>query len=222
MDPQKIGHLFERVDREVWIVTAAHAGRRAGLVATFVAPASIVPEMPRVIAGIAKTHETQMLIEASGAFAVHLLDESQTDLVWLFGLQSSRSVDKFAGLPVQTAATGSPILRDALAWLDCRIEMRMDTGDRTVYLGDVLDCGSRSEARPRRSTNKRCGIRWRPTPLKTGRPSSAGGVLGSPLAEPSDPKKAVSRLRSRDSRRLDHDIVVDGAAGECQADGTDV
>jgi flavin reductase (DIM6/NTAB) family NADH-FMN oxidoreductase RutF len=148
MDPQKIGHLFERVDREVWIVTAAHAGRRAGLVATFVAPASIVPEMPRVIAGIAKTHETQMLIEASGAFAVHLLDESQTDLVWLFGLQSSRSVDKFAGLPVQTAATGSPILRDALAWLDCRIEMRMDTGDRTVYLGDVLDCGSRSEARP--------------------------------------------------------------------------
>jgi flavin reductase (DIM6/NTAB) family NADH-FMN oxidoreductase RutF len=148
MEPQKIGHLFERVDREVWIISAAHAGRRAGMVATFVAPASIVPEMPRVIAGIAKTHETGKLIEASGAFAVHLLEESQTELVWRFGLRSSRDVDKFAGLAIQTAATGSPILRDALAWLDCRIETRMDTGDRTVYLAEVLDCGSRSEARP--------------------------------------------------------------------------
>jgi flavin reductase (DIM6/NTAB) family NADH-FMN oxidoreductase RutF len=148
MDPQRVGHLFERVDREVWIVTAAHAGHRAGLVATFVASSSIVPDMPRVIAGIAKTHITHKLIEASGAFAVHLLEESQTDLIWQFGLQSSRDVDKFAGLPVQTAATGSPILRDALAWLDCRIETRMDTGDRTVYLGEVLDCGSRSDARP--------------------------------------------------------------------------
>jgi flavin reductase (DIM6/NTAB) family NADH-FMN oxidoreductase RutF len=148
MDAKEIGRLFERVDREVWIVTAAHAGRRGGLVATFVAPASIVPEMPRIIAGIAKTHETWKLIEASGAFAVHLVEESQTELVWRFGLQSSRDVDKFAGLEVGTAATGNPILREALAWLDCRVETCMDTGDRTVYLGEVRNGHSEREARP--------------------------------------------------------------------------
>lgn len=148
MDAQQIGKLFERVDREVWIVTAAHQGRRAGLVATFVAPASIVPEMPRVVAGIAKTHETWKLIDGSGAFAVHLLEESQVDLIWRFGLQSSRDVDKFSGLQVGTVATGSPILRDALAWLDCRVETRMETGDRTVFLGEVLDGHSRSDCRP--------------------------------------------------------------------------
>jgi flavin reductase (DIM6/NTAB) family NADH-FMN oxidoreductase RutF len=148
MDAKEVGRLFERVDREVWIVTAAHAGRRAGLAATFVAPASIVAEMPRVLVGIAKTHETWKVIEAAGALAVHLVDESQADLVWRFGLQSSRDVDKFAGLNVGEAATGSPILRDALAWLDCRVETRMDTGDRTVYLGDVRDGGSRSDSRP--------------------------------------------------------------------------
>jgi flavin reductase (DIM6/NTAB) family NADH-FMN oxidoreductase RutF len=148
MDAKEFGRLFERVDREVWIVTAAHQERRAGLVATFVAPASIVPEMPRVIAGIAKTHETWKLIDGSGAFAVHLLEESQADLVWLFGLPSSRDVDKFAGLRVATAATGSPILRDALAWLDCRVETRMETGDRTVFLGEVLDGNSRNDCQP--------------------------------------------------------------------------
>jgi flavin reductase (DIM6/NTAB) family NADH-FMN oxidoreductase RutF len=148
MDAKQVGRLFERVDREVWIVTSAHAGRRAGLAATFVAPASIVAEMPRILVGIAKTHETWKVIEAAGALAVHLLEESQAGLVWRFGLQSSRDVDKFAGLNVGVAATGSPILRDALAWLDCRVETRMDTGDRTVYLGDVQDGSSRSDSRP--------------------------------------------------------------------------
>jgi flavin reductase (DIM6/NTAB) family NADH-FMN oxidoreductase RutF len=148
MDAKEVGELFERVDREVWIVTAAHAGQRAGLVATFVAPASIVPDMPRIIAGIAKTHETWKLIEASGAFAVHLVDESQADLIWHFGTQSSRDVDKFDGLDVGTSARGSPIVRTALAWLDCRVETRMETGDRTVYLGEVCDGHSRSDAPP--------------------------------------------------------------------------
>jgi flavin reductase (DIM6/NTAB) family NADH-FMN oxidoreductase RutF len=148
MDAKKVASLFERVDREVWIVTASHNGERAGLVATFVAPASIVPEMPRLIAGIAKTHATWKLIDASGAFAVHLLDESQSDLVWRFGLQSSRDVDKFAGLDVGTAATGSPILRNSLAWLDCRVETRMDIGDRTVFLGEVVEGDSKGSARP--------------------------------------------------------------------------
>lgn len=148
MDAKTVASLFERVDREVWIVTAAHGGQRFGLVATFVAPASIVPEMPRVIAGIAKTHATWKLIDASGAFAAHLVDESQAELVWRFGLQSSRDVDKFAGLDVDRAVTGSPIVRSALAWVDCRVETRMETGDRTVFLGEVVDGDSRSAARP--------------------------------------------------------------------------
>ena len=148
MDAKAISQLFQRIDREVWVVTAAHAGRRGGLVATFVAPSSIVPEMPRIIMGIAKTHETWKLIEGSGAFAAHLIEPAQAELVWRFGLTSSRDVDKFAGLEVDRAATGSPILRDALAWLDCRVETRMDTGDRTIYLGAVCEGASKSDARP--------------------------------------------------------------------------
>jgi flavin reductase (DIM6/NTAB) family NADH-FMN oxidoreductase RutF len=139
LDPKNLKPLFDHIDREVWIVTAAHGGQRGGLVATFVNPASIVPDMPRVLVGIAKTHETYALIEGSAAFALHLVDESQLDLVWRFGLQSSRDVDKFANLNIETAATGSPLLCNALAWLDCRVEGRMDIGDRMVYLAQVVD-----------------------------------------------------------------------------------
>jgi flavin reductase (DIM6/NTAB) family NADH-FMN oxidoreductase RutF len=148
LNPKSAIAVFERVEREVWIVTAAHGGRRGGLAATFVYPASIVPAMPRLVVGIAKTHETRKLIEASGSFATHLVDESHLDLVWRFGLQSSRDVDKFAGLQTTTAATGSPILHDALCWLDCRVESQLDTGDRTLYLAEVVDGAVHRDGRP--------------------------------------------------------------------------
>jgi flavin reductase (DIM6/NTAB) family NADH-FMN oxidoreductase RutF len=61
--------------------------------------------------------------------------------VWRFGIASGRDVDKLAGLNVRAGSSGSPILADALGWLDCRVEGRLDTGDRTVYLAEVLDGG---------------------------------------------------------------------------------
>jgi flavin reductase (DIM6/NTAB) family NADH-FMN oxidoreductase RutF len=148
LDPKSASSVFERVEREVWIVTAAYAGRRGGLAATFVNPASIAREMPRIVSGIGKRHETWKLIEGSGAFAAHLLDESQLDLVWRFGLQSSRDADKFADLTTTTASTGSPIICNAVAWLDCRVESRLDTGDRTIYLAAIVDSAVNHNEKP--------------------------------------------------------------------------
>ncbi len=129
----------QRLDRELWVVTSADGDRAGGLVATFVSLASIVPELPRVLAGIARGHRTWELIEASGAFAAHLLGEGRLDWVARFGLQSGRTADKLAGLEHRPGRSGSPILSGAAGWLDCRVEARLETGDRTVYLAEVID-----------------------------------------------------------------------------------
>jgi flavin reductase (DIM6/NTAB) family NADH-FMN oxidoreductase RutF len=131
--------VFTALGRELWLITARAGEHRGGLIATFVSQASIVPEMPRMVVGLARHHHTWELIEASGAFALHLIGEQHLDWVWRFGLQSGRQVDKLAGLAIRAAATGSPILTDALAWLDCRVEAPLDTGDRTLYLAEVVD-----------------------------------------------------------------------------------
>jgi flavin reductase (DIM6/NTAB) family NADH-FMN oxidoreductase RutF len=139
MDIAQIGKVYAQLDPPLWLVTAADGDRRGGMIATTVAQASIVREMPRQLITVDKRHNTHALIEGSGAFAMHLIDETQLDLVWRFGLQSGHDVDKFAGLLFRTAATGSPLLAEALGWFDCRVEARMDSGDRTVYLAAVVD-----------------------------------------------------------------------------------
>ena len=135
------------LDREVWIVTAAAGERRGGLLATWVASASIDRERPVLLAAIAPIHFTAELIDASRAFAAHLLREDQTDLAWNFARDSGRDRDKLAGLcaletrrvseGVNPSSTGAPVLSDCLAWFTCRVIARYDAGDRLYYWADI-------------------------------------------------------------------------------------
>jgi flavin reductase (DIM6/NTAB) family NADH-FMN oxidoreductase RutF len=147
MNPRGASALLQRLERELWVLTACAGERRGGLIATFVSPASIVPEMPRMVVGVAHSHYTWGLIEASGAFALHLVGEDQMDWVWRFGLRSGRDGDKLDGLEVRPGVSGAPILSGAAGWLDCRVESRLDTGARTVYLAEVLEA-QEPDARP--------------------------------------------------------------------------
>jgi flavin reductase (DIM6/NTAB) family NADH-FMN oxidoreductase RutF len=126
-----ISEILRLLDREIWLVTSTCADQRAGLIATFVNDASIVPAMPRMVVGIAKQHKTWHVIEASKALTLHLLDEACIDLVWQFGLRSGYDIDKFANIE----GTQIP---GVLAWLECRVEDTLDTGDRSLYLVEAI------------------------------------------------------------------------------------
>ena len=138
--------LLEHNDPLLWIVTARAGDRTGGLVATFVNSASIVPDCPRVTVGLAHSHHTWELVEASDAFALHLLMASQVDWIWRFGLQSGHQCDKFAGMKWHPGKRGSPLLDEAIGWLECRVEARMETGDRTLYPAEVISAQSATQA----------------------------------------------------------------------------
>ena len=130
------------------VVTAATGVARSGQVAVSAHGASIVPDRPRISVGLWKGNLTRDLVERSGAFAVHLLRDDQDDLVYHFGLQSGATVDKFRDIELLEGSTGSPLLRDCLAWFECRVVAQMDAGDHTVFLGDVINSEARSEGEP--------------------------------------------------------------------------
>ena len=133
----QIDSVFRLVDRPIWIVTAADGERRSGLVATWVNQCSLDPQEP--CAGrLGANHFTTALVDASKAFCLHLIASSQLDVAWRFGLSLGRDGDKFAGLETQVAGSGSPLLADCLAWLDCRTIARYDTGERIYFWADVL------------------------------------------------------------------------------------
>src|SRR5262245_40900351 len=134
----QIDTALRLLDRELWIVTAASGQQRGGLLATWVAVASIDRQRPVLVAGLAPNHFTSELVQASESFAAHLLRPEQIELAWNFARDCGRSRDKLTGLEVKTHETGSPILTDCLAWFDCRVFARHSTGDRLYFWADVI------------------------------------------------------------------------------------
>ncbi len=136
---RKAFDVFAQLDLPVWLVTSATTSQRGGLIATFVSQGSICPDLPRVVIGIGCHHYTWDLIEASDRFVLHLLSEAQIDWVWHFALQSGRGLDKLQGFVTEKTPSGQDRLTGVPAWLDCRVEARFSTGDRTIYLAEIVD-----------------------------------------------------------------------------------
>ena len=140
--------VFAMTNPEVWIITATDGDRQGGLVATWVRPASIDPDCPSLMIAIDQTHYTADLISASGAFAAHLIRPDQLELVWRFAIGSGRDHDKLSGLEWVGSQTGSPVLADCLAWLDCQVYESKLAGDRIYFWGDVVAARQISEESP--------------------------------------------------------------------------
>lgn len=102
----------------------------------------------RVAVAVAKSDYTYEFVQESGAFALHLLGREQVDAARHFGFQSGRKVDKFASLPYRVGATGAPVLKDALGYVECRVAQSLDTGPHVVFIGDVVGGGLLREGEP--------------------------------------------------------------------------
>lgn len=136
---QVLGHFATGVT----VITAASADGPVGMAANSFTSVSLDPPLVLFCAG--KSSGTWPLIEASGAFAVNVLDAGQEKISRLF---ASKEADRFAGVGHHAGVSGSPILKDALAFLDCRIETLHDAGDHVIVVGEVVQLGVLHEGSP--------------------------------------------------------------------------
>jgi flavin reductase (DIM6/NTAB) family NADH-FMN oxidoreductase RutF len=81
----------------------------------------------------------------SGAFCVNVLTEDQEDLCRVF---ATTGADKFRGVGWRSGETGSPIIGDTLAWVDCRVVAQYDAGDHDIVLGRVIELDSARTGKP--------------------------------------------------------------------------
>ena len=139
--------MLEQLWAPIVAVTAAHDGRRNGLISSTALTASLLPEAPRIAVHLSKTSFTHELAMASGAFAIHLLPTDALDVFHVLGMSSGRDRDKLAEIPTRPGVTGSPVLTDAVAFVEGRVTETLDGYDISILLADVV-AGGRLRAEP--------------------------------------------------------------------------
>ena len=124
--------------------------------------ASVSPKPPLIMIGIDHRANAYEILDKEGAvFAVNILAQDQVMLSNRFAWVKDE--DRFAEGDWMTAVTGAPILKDALAWLDCTIFGRHEAGTHTIYIGEVqASIVPRSDDSPLIYWNR--GYRWLKAP----------------------------------------------------------
>jgi flavin reductase (DIM6/NTAB) family NADH-FMN oxidoreductase RutF len=142
--------IFSLTNHEVYIITARDNLCENGQIATWILPATLASGAQRVIAVLSPKNYTHDLIVKSRRFVLHMLAEEQYKLLPLFGLMSGRAVNKFKGMALTRTRTGLPVLPDTCGWMECCIVAGIDSGDRMIYLADVVEQHSETFRTPLR------------------------------------------------------------------------
>jgi flavin reductase (DIM6/NTAB) family NADH-FMN oxidoreductase RutF len=111
-------------------------GEANGFTTCWVSQVSFNPQ--QVIVAVQKDQHTHDLIEQGGVFSLNFLDTEQEDLARRFTEPLENRDGTVGGSPYSTGDTGAPLFEEAFAHLECRVVGKMETGDHTVYLGEVV------------------------------------------------------------------------------------
>jgi flavin reductase (DIM6/NTAB) family NADH-FMN oxidoreductase RutF len=126
----------------VAIVTTSLEGRIHGF--TVNAFASVSAEPPTVLICVNRGATAHPLIAASQRFCANILALGQRGLAERFA--GGEPLSRFEGVAYRIGPSGSPILDGTVAHVDCRVTEEHTASTHTIFLGEVLDAGSREAA----------------------------------------------------------------------------
>ena len=121
----------------VTVVTTEHDGKPFGMTVAAFSSLSLHP--PLVLICIEKTVKTHDAIVGAGKFGVSILNSKQTDISNRF---ASRAEDKFAETEIVRGELGVPLIAGALTRLECRVSEKLEGGDHTIFVGEVVEANT--------------------------------------------------------------------------------
>jgi flavin reductase (DIM6/NTAB) family NADH-FMN oxidoreductase RutF len=116
------------------VTTCSADGQRSGLTATAVC--SVSAEPPTLLVCVNRSSASSSAIRDAGRFAVNVLGKSSTALANRFASPLAPE-EKFAEGRWNTLDTGAPVLAQALASFDCRLERVIEAGTHLVLFGAI-------------------------------------------------------------------------------------
>jgi flavin reductase (DIM6/NTAB) family NADH-FMN oxidoreductase RutF len=133
----------------LYVVGSRAGERRNGMTLNWATQVAFEPKLLGI--GVEKTAYTHELVCEGRVFSLCTIDREDRAIVRKFTKPVEVDVDAMTlnGIEFREGLTGAPILRQAVAWLDCEVRHEVETGNHTFFIGEVVDAGfQKDEATP--------------------------------------------------------------------------
>ncbi|TMM17860.1 MAG: flavin reductase [Actinobacteria bacterium] len=144
-DPEEYDKVRRRVlwtmPSGLYVIGSSAGGRRNLMTANWVTQVSFDPKL--VAVSVEQEALTATLIADGGTFSLSVVDREDRAIVRKFvkPVEYDEASGTLNGFAVHEAATGAPILDQALAYVDCEMRQRLPVGDHVLFVGEVVQAG---------------------------------------------------------------------------------
>jgi flavorubredoxin/flavin reductase (DIM6/NTAB) family NADH-FMN oxidoreductase RutF len=125
-----------RLSGGLYIITAKKSGISSAMLASWVSQASAKPL--GITIAVAKDRAIESFMHVGDRFVLNVLEDGNYQpLMRHFLKRFAPGADRFAEIKTYPASNGSPILADALAYLECEVMSRMECSDHWLVYSTV-------------------------------------------------------------------------------------
>lgn len=110
-------------------------------------------EPPTVAVAVKADSISLKLIERHGAFTVNMLPKKRDDIARKLVKPHHSAGNKLGDVGHYFEETGAPILRDAIAFVECRVASIHKVGDHSLVTGEVINASQTSPEEPLRCSD---------------------------------------------------------------------
>jgi flavin reductase (DIM6/NTAB) family NADH-FMN oxidoreductase RutF len=140
MDLQAKKTALRKIPHGVYVVGVKQGAQLNAFTGTWFTQVSFTP--PLVALGIKKDSHSFEMIKTDKVFSVNFLGKDQKPVAEHFVKPATVVGEKLKDVPHRTGKTGTPILNEAVAFVECELrEIACNGGDHAVVIGEVVEAG---------------------------------------------------------------------------------
>ena len=119
----------------IYVLTSFYKDTINGMIASWVSQVSYDPLL--IMVAVHPNRYSHNLIAKSGCFALHVLSADQSNLLGRF--KGPDPAAKFSAIQWQSGRTGCPVLKECVAYFECKVTAEYTPGNHTLFLGEVVE-----------------------------------------------------------------------------------
>ena len=144
MDTYQKNTAMRMLPYGVHVLTAqAEEDRAVGAVVSWVTQASFSP--PLVVTALRVGSTIHDVVKEARAFVLNILAKPHAGIARTFFQTVHEKGGALAGQEFRCGQTRTPILECAAGFIECRLDLSLEKGDHSIFIGEVVDAGLSGE-----------------------------------------------------------------------------
>ena len=137
MNEEAKRNILRKIPYGLYIIGVAGKGSRHAFTGSWLSQCSMTP--PRIMLGVRHDTHSLEMIKESRVFSVNFMPKTDKKILERFFKVTPSDGDRFGDVEFSLKKTKTPILKQAVAYLECEVKDIFETGDHSIVIGEVVE-----------------------------------------------------------------------------------